>query len=203
MKKYIYLIIILLVLILIAFFFFSKQQQPMTDLIRVTTPVPNQVVTSPLIVRGEARGTWFFEASFPVTLLDGNGNVVVQHYAMTASDWMTNDFVPFESTLVFQTPQTPTGVLVLAKDNPSGLPKHDAEIRIPVRFGQNVPQLSACQVTGCSGQICSDKEVVTTCEYREEYACYQRAVCERQPTGECGWTPSVELTMCLGADGKG
>lgn len=56
----------------------------------------------------------------------------------------------------------------------------------------------ACRHTGCSSQLCSDQDLVTTCEYREEYACFQAAVCERQADGACGFTPSPELTACLG-----
>lgn len=55
-----------------------------------------------------------------------------------------------------------------------------------------------CYVGGCSGQICSDKEgVASTCEYREEYACYKDAKCERQNNGQCGWTNTAALTSCL------
>lgn len=54
-----------------------------------------------------------------------------------------------------------------------------------------------CIRTGCSGQICADQEMMTTCEFREEYACYQGAICERQANGECGFTPTEELTACL------
>ena len=54
-----------------------------------------------------------------------------------------------------------------------------------------------CIKTGCSGQVCSDKEVMTTCEWRPEYDCYRRARCERQASGQCGFTPSSELTACL------
>lgn len=55
-----------------------------------------------------------------------------------------------------------------------------------------------CFVGGCSSQICSDQEgVASTCEFREEYACYQSAKCERQPSGQCGWTITPELSMCL------
>lgn len=58
-----------------------------------------------------------------------------------------------------------------------------------------------CYVGGCSGQICSDREgVISTCEWREEYACYQNAICERQPDGQCGWTPTPELEACLGGN---
>ncbi|MBL9018527.1 MAG: hypothetical protein JNL83_30350 [Myxococcales bacterium] len=64
----------------------------------------------------------------------------------------------------------------------------------------NAPAATDCFVGGCSGQICSDREgVASTCEWRPEYACYQDAdaTCERQPSGECGWTPTAELNACL------
>ena len=51
--------------------------------------------------------------------------------------------------------------------------------------------------TGCSGQVCSDQEVITTCEFRTEYECYKRAACERQRNGECGFTMTRELRACL------
>ena len=55
-----------------------------------------------------------------------------------------------------------------------------------------------CIKTGCSGQVCSDEEIMTTCEFRAEYECYRTAKCERQATGQCGWTPTDELQACLG-----
>lgn len=57
--------------------------------------------------------------------------------------------------------------------------------------------MKPCIKTGCSSQVCSDRNVITTCEWRPEYACYQKAVCERQSDGSCGFTPSAELTACL------
>jgi hypothetical protein len=60
------------------------------------------------------------------------------------------------------------------------------------------PILGKCYIGGCSGQLCTDQpDAVSTCEYREEYACYQTATCERQPNGQCGWTPTAELQACL------
>jgi hypothetical protein len=57
---------------------------------------------------------------------------------------------------------------------------------------------SACFVGGCSSQICSDQEgLISTCEFRPEYACYQTATCERQTNGSCGWTASPALEACL------
>lgn len=108
------------------------------DLIKVYSPAPNQIITSPLIVKGEARGNWYFEASFPVELYDGNGQEITLNpgYIMTSEDWMTTEFVPFEGVLNFSMPTTQTGTLVLKKDNPSGLPENDAKIYIPVKFSQ-------------------------------------------------------------------
>ena len=57
--------------------------------------------------------------------------------------------------------------------------------------------LKPCKKTGCSSQVCSDQDVVTTCEFRKEYECYQKATCERQANGDCGFTQTPELTACL------
>lgn len=58
--------------------------------------------------------------------------------------------------------------------------------------------LGTCYVGGCSSQICSDqKDVASTCEFREEYACYKTAECKRQADGKCGWTDTKELRSCL------
>jgi hypothetical protein len=106
-----------------------------SDQIKVSKPQPNQVVGSPLDIEGEARGTWFFEATFPVKLLDANDDVIATYFAQAQGEWMTEDFVPFKAQLVFEKPTTDTGILILEKDNPSGLPENDASIEIPIRFG--------------------------------------------------------------------
>lgn len=57
-----------------------------------------------------------------------------------------------------------------------------------------------CKTTGCSGTVCIDEDandVITTCEYREEYACYEMMTCERQADGECGWTASEASDSCF------
>lgn len=104
------------------------------DLIRLSTPKPNEVVKSPLTIEGEARGNWFFEASFPVKIVDANGVVLGQVPAATSEDWMTEDFVPFSATLTFEEPTTETGKLILEKDNPSDLPENSDSLEIPLKF---------------------------------------------------------------------
>ncbi len=100
----------------------------------VDLPKPGERVSSPLKITGQAKGNWFFEASFPIELLDNAGNIIARTHADAKSDWMTTSFVPFEASLRFQKPPTASGLLILKKDNPSGLPQNDEQISIPVVF---------------------------------------------------------------------
>ncbi len=111
-----------------------------TDLIRIDFPRPNQIIQSPLVIEGEARGFWFFEADFPIKLFDGNGQLLALAIAHSREDWMTEGFVPFEAEIVFDRPVTEKGTLVLEKDNPSGLPENADELRLPVKFGEMVAE---------------------------------------------------------------
>lgn len=112
----------------------TNQPATIVDKIEVASPLPNQKVASPLTVTGKARGSWYFEASFPVELKDAKGNVLVQTPAQAQSEWTTLDFVPFKVTLTFSRPSTRTGVLILKRDNPSGLPQNDEQLQVPVAF---------------------------------------------------------------------
>lgn len=105
-----------------------------SNLIRIKTPQQNDIVRSSLVIEGEARGTWFFEADFPIYLYDGDGAELGIAIARAESNWMTADFVSFRAVMQFMPPKDKSGILVLKKNNPSGLPEHDDELKIPVRF---------------------------------------------------------------------
>lgn len=112
-----------------------------SDLITLTTPVPLGLVENGLVVTGQARGNWFFEASFVIELVSSTGTVLTRSVATTSSDWMTTEFVPFTATLQFVNPYSEgadeslkTGTLILRKENPSGEPERDDSLEIPVRF---------------------------------------------------------------------
>lgn len=109
-----------------------------TNLIKINNPRPNQVINSPLTIEGEARGIWFFEASFPVELSDQDGNIIARGVATARSEWMTENFVPFTARFEFSAPTTSQkGILTLKKDNPSGLPEKDDKLIVPVIFAAN------------------------------------------------------------------
>ncbi|KND50457.1 MAG: hypothetical protein AB202_02265 [Parcubacteria bacterium C7867-007] len=107
-------------------------QNASANLIVVDTPQPGSVTGKEVVVKGKARGYWYFEASFPVELRDANGKVLQVLPAQAMGEWMTEEFVPFSITL--KAPQSYIGpaTLVLMKDNPSGLPENDASISIPI-----------------------------------------------------------------------
>lgn len=105
------------------------------DLIRIETPSPIETITSPLTVTGEARGSWYFEASFPVVLVDWDGKIIADTFATAEGEWMTEDFVPFRATLEFEVPAYgERGSLILRKDNPSDRPELDDALEVPIRF---------------------------------------------------------------------
>jgi hypothetical protein len=122
------------------------------DLVQLTSPKPNESITSPLTLTGKARGTWYFEASFPVILTNWDGLIIAEQPAMARGEWMTEEFVPFTLTLSFESPYHEgdpdfmrRGSVILKKDNPSGLPEHDDALEIPVMFtaaGEVVPVAS-------------------------------------------------------------
>ncbi len=106
--------------------------------LRVDSPRENDLVNSPVSVSGAVTGGgWYFEASFPVKILDGDGTNLGQGPAQAQGEpgaWMTTGTVPFAGSISFATPKYATGTIVFAKDNPSGLPQNDLELRLPVRF---------------------------------------------------------------------
>jgi hypothetical protein len=109
------------------------------DNINVDLPFPGAVVGKEFSVIGRARGTWFFEASFPVQVIDKNGNVLAAIPAQAQKDpatgevnWMTENFVPFKADLKIPDFYIGPATLILKKDNPSGLPANEASISFPI-----------------------------------------------------------------------
>ena len=100
--------------------------------IHVDIPETGSVVTSPLIVEGTARGSWFFEGIFSVAIVDQYGKVLGQASAEAFDDWRTNEFVSFRSEISFSAAPQTNLRLVLSKMNPSGLPENSEQKVIPL-----------------------------------------------------------------------
>lgn len=115
----------------------TASMEPITynDAIILFSPLTDQFVSSPLLITGEARGTWFFEGTFPITIVNWDGLIIGESYATAQKNWMTEDFVPFTAQIEFTKPTVyDYGALILQKDNPSGLPQYDDALEIPIKF---------------------------------------------------------------------
>ncbi|MEM7022274.1 MAG: Gmad2 immunoglobulin-like domain-containing protein [Pseudomonadota bacterium] len=106
----------------------------MSDRIVVDSPLPGTAASSPLTIRGRARGNWYFEGDFPIVLRGPSDQVLARSFASALGPWMVDGFVPFEGSLDFEPGHDDTGVLVLEKDNPSEDRSLDARLEVPVQL---------------------------------------------------------------------
>lgn len=127
-----------------------RRSGPLSARVEVRYPRPGQAVFSPLVVAGEAPGGWYFEATFPLRLQAAAGRTVADSFATAEGEWMTDGPVAYRGALRFGAGATdraaPAGgagaaggttreaELVLERSNASGLPEHEASVRVPVRL---------------------------------------------------------------------
>lgn len=109
---------------------------PVSADLELFAPKPGELITSPYQIRGFAKGNWFFEANFPVLITSLDGDVLLETYASAQSDWMTESMVPFIAELSFDITETQDVLLVLKKDNPSGLVENDVELSYPITISK-------------------------------------------------------------------
>jgi hypothetical protein len=100
----------------------------------IYSPLRGQTIKSPLAIKGEARGNWYFEAVFPISLVDDKGNELAAVQARATSDWMTENLVPFEASISFNPGSASVGTLILRNDNPSGMPEKEKQAVVPISF---------------------------------------------------------------------
>ncbi len=106
-----------------------------SDFVLLDSPRPGAIISSPLRIKGQARGTWFFEGDFPVILMNSHGEKIAESYASAKDEWMTENFVFFEGIINFDRfLPGQRGTLALKKDNPTGLTQFDDKLEIPIYF---------------------------------------------------------------------
>lgn len=117
-----------------SFKFKDVEKEKVSDKIKVENPLPNIEVNSPLKLKGQARGNWFFEATAPVQILDKDGKTLGESFVRTDENWMTSDFVSFSGTIKFDAPSDERGYVVFWRANPSGKPENKEFYKLPVIF---------------------------------------------------------------------
>lgn len=106
--------------------------QPMSARVHVTDPGSGGSVGQTFTVAGEAPGPWFFEATFPIQVRDGDDDVIGHGSANAQGEWTTNKQVAFTASVHLDEPYSGPATLILLKDNPSGLPENDDSVSVPI-----------------------------------------------------------------------
>lgn len=104
------------------------------DEIILNAPKPLQKINNPVNVSGKARGSWFFEGSFPAEVTDAKGNSLGTGTMQAEENSQTSEFVSFSGVIDYKNPSTATGSLILRNDNPSGIPENQKTLKIPITF---------------------------------------------------------------------
>lgn len=113
-----------------------------SDRVQLAHPLPGASVVPPVVVAGEAPGGWYFEATFSLRLLGPDGRALADSFATAEGEWMTERQVPFTGVLLPGDTAGSAATLVLGRANASGLPEHDAEVRVPLRLaGPDAPRV--------------------------------------------------------------
>ncbi|MDZ7799100.1 MAG: Gmad2 immunoglobulin-like domain-containing protein [Patescibacteria group bacterium] len=94
----------------------------------------NQVITSPLTIEGQAKGTWFSEGEMPFRLVSQGGLVLREGSIFADGNWMTDNFVDFKVEIEFEAENIEKGYIYITQSNPRGLEKELEELCLPVLF---------------------------------------------------------------------
>jgi len=105
-----------------------------TSTINITNIAANDKISNPVHIEGEADGSWFFEASFPIKIVDENLNEIGQGQAKATSDWATSSPVKFTADITYTKASSSKAEIIFAKDNPSGLDQNYEKFTIPVEL---------------------------------------------------------------------
>lgn len=103
-----------------------------SDEIFVTSPKPGESVTATILVKGYARGHWYFEGVFPVDVTNADGVVIGSGRGTADAEWMTEGFVPFTGEVYLKSLYAGPATVVLKKDNPSGKASNNGSLSFPV-----------------------------------------------------------------------
>lgn len=96
--------------------------------------IPGQKLSLPITITGIAdSGAWFFEGTFPVMIIDNNGQTIIQTFADAQGEWMTTGPVAFKAVLKKSNYIGPATIIFTQNDPSDGESgKPVKEFRIPV-----------------------------------------------------------------------
>lgn len=120
-----------------------KQTQEVNDII-IFEPAYNQSIGAPTTILGQARGYWFFEGAFPVTIYDNNLVPVASTTATAQADWDTSEFVPFQAVVpgYDQAPSKKKGFIIFQQGTLDLIAQNEKVFKLPIRFQKGATVVS-------------------------------------------------------------
>jgi hypothetical protein len=91
----------------------GEEQTITKELVSIEAPKAGMLVESPLMVLGTTKSGWYYEDDFLIRLVTGDGSVITEASVTPKGDTDEEGYVPFEVSLVFDTPTATSGNLVI------------------------------------------------------------------------------------------
>ncbi len=169
------LIISFAVILIAGFVYFEflgeEKTEPILQIgLVITSPKPNEEISSPLKITGYVNGdSWIaFEGQAGIVkLLDSEEREITSNILTAVSEWTTL-LVYFETNLEFQIAKDEDGTILFLNENPSGLPEKNKEFRLPVR------------IIGTKGETMKIKVYYNNSEMDPEFSCNKVFSVERE-----------------------
>ena len=86
------------------------------------SPKQGAIVSSSIVITGEALGTWFNEGQLMAYITDTAGEVIAETVVLAQGEWMTENYVPFAASIFFKLPAAKAGSdgkIIIKKENMS------------------------------------------------------------------------------------
>lgn len=143
MSQKLLVILLLFILTLGVGYYFLREKLPEDNSLKTEKgipleliyPQPNTEVGCEFELSGKISNQWFFEGSFPVSIVV-DGKTVLETQALTEEEWTKEGDISFYSKIKCDSGCVGSGNIVLKKDNPSDLPENDDSFSIPVTFSK-------------------------------------------------------------------
>jgi hypothetical protein len=112
-----------------------KTGQTADDVI-IDAPTQDDIVAPPFTVYGKAKGYWFVDGVFPMSLYDSRDNVLGRSFAKAVSPIARDEMVDFEARMpeFKDVPKSGSGYLLFQKNNTSGVIEAEGSYKMELAF---------------------------------------------------------------------
>lgn len=104
------------------------------DVIEVKKPKPNEEVSSPFELSGQAVGDWYSSGFLNVKLVDEHDNILISKLVKATADTNTEGMVPFAAAIEYDASRSAIGRLIIERTNPNFTRGQLGPMFIPLRL---------------------------------------------------------------------